>query len=282
MQFAHPLFKVNYFKIKQFLNVLSFKLKDIKNSHEWSSQEKEIIDDTVERFNKMSKIKMYENQYFNDNKSGAHKQNVDSKSNKYYLNKKPYKDEHNGWQKKSNYQQPCSSTSIVHEKHSTSNKNSSYHKLKTKHDLIKPLKNSSKETSESMLSLNDSNIDSKLKKFECKHNSLDNLHVVSMESNSARISSDFRTRGRGGMKYNSQNRQNRFQNQGKLLQNNDNYNDFQHARGGQKWRVPRQNNLSNDQKLNNSDTNGNRKLYKQNVDNTESQLPSKLPNSKLK
>lgn len=269
LQFAHPLFKVNHFKVKQFLNVLSFTLKNIKSSHEWSCQEKEIIDDTVERFNKMSKIKMYDNQYFNNIKMDAHRQHFDSNSNK-----KPYNGKHNEWQKKSNYQQPCSSTSIdrnnIHEKYSTSN-NKSYHKLKTNHDPIKPLKNSSNEISESMLSLNDSNtIDSKLKKFERKHNSLDNIHVVSIESNPARTPADFRTRGRGGgIKSYSQNRQNRFQNQGKLLQNNNNYNDFQHAQGGQKWRAPHKNNSNNDQKFKNGDTNGNRKPYKHNVDITE-------------
>lgn len=279
LQFAHPLFKVNNFKTKQFLNVLSFKLRAMKNAHEWSPQEKDIVDDTVVRFNKMSKLKIYENQYINDINTSTHKQNFYSNTNNYYSNKKPY-NEHNKWQKKSN-QKPCTSTSINqnydHEKYSTSNKEPSYHKLKTKHDLIKPLKNSSNEISESMLSLNDSNsIDSKFKKFERKHNSLDDIHVVSMERNSAFLPSHIKTHSRG----NSQNRQNRFQNQGKLLRNRENYNNFKHSHGGHKWPVPRQNN--NDQNLKNSDTNENKKQCKQNVDDTDSQIHKNCSHSKSK
>lgn len=248
--------------MKQFLNVLSFKLKTIKSSHEWSSQEKEIIDDTIERFNKMSKLKMYQNQYFDDIKTGAYKQNFNSKSNK-----KPNNGNHNEWKKKSNYQQPSTSKGIdqndVHEKYSASIKKSPYQKIKTEHNLIKPLENSS-EISESMCDLNNSNnFESKFKKFEHKHNSLDNIHFVPVKGSSAFTFSESRTHGRGSNNSCSQNQRNSSLNQGNMFLNH-----FLHTQRSKKLHGPRKSNSINFKMLKNNDTNGNNKPRKQN-DNTE-------------
>uniref|UniRef100_A0A2S2PAG1 Uncharacterized protein n=1 Tax=Schizaphis graminum TaxID=13262 RepID=A0A2S2PAG1_SCHGA len=59
--FTYPLFKINGFKPKQFLNVLSIKIKELVNNNKWSSEERKIIDNTYDRFNKISKLNFYDN-----------------------------------------------------------------------------------------------------------------------------------------------------------------------------------------------------------------------------
>lgn len=102
-QFAFPLYKLNeLFKARQFLNMLSTKVKHITSNHKWSTEEKEMIEDTLNRFNCMVKVKIYGNQNSIQNKFVAQKQSYGQNSNEKYHNKTQYivKNNKSNWQKR--------------------------------------------------------------------------------------------------------------------------------------------------------------------------------------
>lgn len=70
MQYVIPLFKVDgYDKNNNFLEVLSLKVEFLANHYKWSNHEKATIYDTMKRFNIMSQVNMYVNQFFIDCKN---------------------------------------------------------------------------------------------------------------------------------------------------------------------------------------------------------------------
>lgn len=237
LQFAVPLFKVNgYFKPKQFLNVLSLKLKTVVSSHEWSSQEKEVIDNTFERFNKISKSDWYTNKFFDDGKTGAHKQSNNYFPNKNYTHRKSYDGKLNdNWRKQSKLHTKDINQNYGQEKYHPLNNSPFSHKKKNEKGFS--------QTNDSMLSLKDS----KLKKFEHKRNFFGNLHVVSVENGSTLTPFNFETCGR------LENKSNWSQSPCASPQIYDSHH-FQHTRGGQQFPTSSQNRYSNhNQKLDNNE-----------------------------
>lgn len=84
-QFTYPLFNIKgYFQPKQFLNLLSIKIKELAYSIPLSIDERKIIDDTINKFNKMSTTKMNETKNFKADLSDFHKQSYDNSSNNKY------------------------------------------------------------------------------------------------------------------------------------------------------------------------------------------------------
>jgi len=205
------LFKVDgYFRPKQFLNVLSINVKELIKNNKWSIEEKKIIDNTFDRFNKISRLQFYDNRCNRDNNKISFHNKNESNSNERYPKNKPYNNTQNkSWRKQKN-QLSENGPNNSHKNQSASkyiDHNKSFEKQgalddqktpKHQHKAIDsnfklPIKNSIEPTN----SLNDSNnIETKLKKFENKFNSLKNVHVVSLENSS--INKSFsRPLGRG-------------------------------------------------------------------------------------
>lgn len=223
-QFAFPLYKLNqFFKPKQFLNVLSTKIKHITSNHEWSTEENEIIMDTLNRFNCMVKVKTYGNQNYVWNKFAAQKQSYDKNSNEKYHNKTQnnvkYK---SNWQKrqtngleiksnKNNYKQP-STSNMTSRKHNE-NKNAD-------DNLKKPLKigsnNKSYQLHKSTENLNNSENnknETMIKKVETQYGSIENLTEVTKNYSTQKSKMyGFHSKGSAGNKSYLQNRSNESKN----------------------------------------------------------------------
>lgn len=142
-QFAYPLYKLNeLFKTRQFLNMLSTKVKHITSNQEWSAEENEIIRDTLNRFNCMLKVKTYGNQNCIQNKFVAQKQSYDKTSNEKYHNKTQYNVKNkSNWQKRQMNCLEIKSNKNNHKQPSTSNANTLHHEnINVNDNLKKPIK----------------------------------------------------------------------------------------------------------------------------------------------
>lgn len=203
LQYAYPSFKVNgYFKPKRFFYLLSASLENITVRYEWSKDEKEIVDDTMKRFNKLSIIKIEVNQNSDNNRSGF-RERIRNNNSRY-----PNKYAHNNRNNEQNWRkyQGNSSKNEVYGKQNTLNDDKSY------------------QYHESMNNnLSDPNyIDAKLKKFESQNKY--NMHSVPFENNST--DNKLSSYGKCGRSNNRppQIRQERSQNSeaGSLFKNNSN------------------------------------------------------------
>lgn len=225
------MFKINGFKPKQFLNVLSIKIKELVNNNNWSLEEKKIIDDTFDRFNKISKLNIYDSRFNDDNKTAFHNKN----NAKMYPNNKPYnnnnREKNESWRKQKVDSSSQNESNNIHQRQFASkyvNQKISLEKHGAR--VVEPITNQHKEMynsfelpvkipNESMKSLNNSDsIEIKQKKFENKFSSLGNLHVVSLEQNSIKRPFSSRIYDKNGNRYgdskpNWRNQQNISQNQ---------------------------------------------------------------------
>lgn len=172
-----------------------------------------MVDNTFNQLNKISKLNLYDNQYNDDNKTAHHGKN-EANSKRGYHNNKPFNNDrkNESWRKQkvddlsenvSNNRRQCQFAS----NHINQNKclekycdlnikpSTSEHKvIKSNLPIKKPV--------EPMNNLdNPDNIESKLKKFENKFSSSDNLHVVALERNNINKPFSSRTRGRGSNRY---------------------------------------------------------------------------------
>ncbi|CAI6350792.1 unnamed protein product [Macrosiphum euphorbiae] len=279
--FAHPLFKVNGFKPKQFLNVLCLRVKEIINKNKWNADEKIMVDNTFDRLNKISKLHFYDSQYNNDNKTDFHNIN-ETNSKKEYYNRKPYNNNRNteSWrkQKVDDLSENVSNNSRQHQfalNHINQNKHlEKYSDLTTEpstseHKVIYnnlPVK-------KSIEPMNSDSMETKLKKFENKFSSLGNLHVVSIEKNSINKPFSSRTHGRGTNRYGGYKPS--WRNQQDDSQNQDSYEIFHsHGIDSQHSQEYKNEYPKNQQDRNPRHKFGNRPLssgsYKKDIDDTES------------
>ncbi|XP_026822086.1 uncharacterized protein LOC113560423 [Rhopalosiphum maidis] len=217
--FTYPLFKINGFKPRQFLNVLSIKIKELVNNNKWSLEEKKIIDETFDQFNEISKLN-----FNDDNKTTFYRKN----DTKMYPNNKG---KNESWRKQKVDLSSQNEFNNIHQRQFASkyvNQKKSFEKHGAR--VIEPLTNQHKEMynsfelpvkipNESMKILNNSDsIETKQKKFENKFSSLGNLHVVSLEQNSIKRPFSSRIYDKSGKKYGGfksswRNQQNVSQNQ---------------------------------------------------------------------
>ncbi|XP_022179430.1 uncharacterized protein LOC111040046 isoform X1 [Myzus persicae] len=214
--FAHPLFQVNGFRPKQFLNVLLKEVKELvnkKNTLDWTLEEKKMIDNTLDQLNKISKLHFYDNQYNDNIKSTFHTKN-EANSNRGYHNNKPYNNRKNeSWRKqkvdlsgnesKSSRQHHFASKHINQDKFLEKHMDINIKPSTSQHKVIENnIKLPVKTPIEPINSLNNSDsIETKLKKFDNKFSSLGDLHVVSLENNSINKPISSRTHGRGSNRY---------------------------------------------------------------------------------
>lgn len=212
--FANPLFKVNGFKPKQFLNILSMQVKQLVKYYKWNPEEKKMIDNIFERLIGISKLG-----FNDDNKTAFHSEN---ETKRYPNNNR----RHESWRKqKVDSSENLSSKSQQHpfsfKKSLENHRAPVIEPLTNQHKLIDksvelPLKTPIDEPTKS---LKDSNsVETKLKKFENKFSSLGNLHVVSLENNSIKKPFSSRVHVRDINRYNGsrpswRNQQNVSQNQ---------------------------------------------------------------------
>lgn len=257
------MFQVNgLFKSKQFLNALFVKVNEIKLRHGWSTEENKIIEDTLNRFNKIAEVKMYGNKFVNNNKTFHHNQSFDNNSNKRYPNTNSNDD---NWRKQSNsikndsniktmtsscgqlsteksYIKPNSqnhdsnknnyrpSFSKNIEQNEPNDKNGALNKKyhvdqnkRTGKNIDGEFNNhKSNQLHESINNFND--IEEKLKKFQTKYSSLDNVMFELMKNNSkfSRPSScGMRDTTKGNIESNWQNHSKEYHNEdGRSVQNN--------------------------------------------------------------
>lgn len=229
------MFKIDgVFRTKQFLNVLTLKVKHVLNL-KWSIEEKKIIENTFKRFNKISKLNIYDNSFNHDNKTDFHKRN-EANSNKRY----PYNNIKNqSWRKqkvdssdnRTNNSQKYQSASkyfnhnksVENHRHLDINLSTNQHKVIDDNFQL-PIKKCDDPINE--VNLNDSNIiQSKLKKFENKFSSSRDLNIILSENKSINTPSSSRMRGRGICRYNGnkpswRNQQDDYQNQDNPIFNN--------------------------------------------------------------
>jgi hypothetical protein len=154
------MFKINeLFKTKQFLNALSLRVNNLIRLHDWTKEEKEIVKGTLDNFNIMLKVQLYENQHVED-------KNKYDKKNLFYNRSK-------NWQKQQVY---LSSKNIDKTK-----KNSVYNKEPPAHKSTE-IRNSSRSL---QLGISENDLNSiDPKKFEKQYSSSENLHVVSIKNES--------------------------------------------------------------------------------------------------
>lgn len=191
--FAYPLFNVNGFRPKQFLNVLSVKVKELINN-KWTSEEKEMIDNTFNRLNKISNLRFYNNEYNNNNKIAFHCKN-EGNLNIRHPNNKTFNNrgENESWRKQK--VDLSQNASINSNKHQFASKYINQNKSLKKHgDLDIELSTSQHKVIDDSFKLpvqksiepmnSSDSIEAKLKKFESKFNSSADLHIMSLEKNS--------------------------------------------------------------------------------------------------
>lgn len=223
------MFKVNgIFKAKQFLNALSMKVNNLIRHHEWGNEEKENVKDTLDHFNRMTKVQLYESQHFEDKKKNY------SYTNKRFNNRNLLNDSHieNRQKKQVNSTKSDIDLNKNHRYPSTSkSQNKTYEKKSAVFNKESPaLRNkgtegSSRSSFELHTSVKDLNrVD--LKKFEKQYSSSENLHVVSVKNEST-----FKpVGGRGRQNWRSQQDRSKIQG-GRTFHNNRHNNDSQHAQG---------------------------------------------------
>ncbi|XP_025197118.1 uncharacterized protein LOC112595929 [Melanaphis sacchari] len=208
--FAYPLFKVNGFRNKQFLNALSITVKELVNNHKWSLEEKKTIHNTFDRFIQISKLHFYDSHFNDDNKTSFHNKNEAKKYpyNKSYNNNKSefrqkLKVDFSENKSNSSHQHQFASKDINKNKYLKKHSALVTEPLTNQHKLIdNNFKLSVKTSIDSMKSLNNSdNIKTKLKKFENKFSSSDNLHVVSLENNPFKTPFKNQIHNRGNNRY---------------------------------------------------------------------------------
>jgi hypothetical protein len=218
------LFHINGFRPNQFLNVLSIKLNELVNNNKWSLEEQKMINNTFDRFNKISKFNLHDGCFNDDNKTTFHSKN----DTKMYLNNKG---KNESWRKQKVDLSSQNEFNNIHQRQFASkyvNQKNSLEKHGAR--VVEPLTNQHKEMynsfelpvkipNESMKSLNNlDSIETKQKKFENKFSSLGNLHVVSLEQNSIKRPFSSKIYDKSGNRYgdskpNWRNQQNVSQNQ---------------------------------------------------------------------
>lgn len=181
------------------------KVNSVIRHHEWRKEEKEIVKDTYDRFDKMAKVQLYKNQH-------VEKKEYDNNSNKRY-SKKNFCESHVGNLRKKqinisskndtdldrikNHQYPSDSINISQHK-TLEKRNAVFNKGSPIHKNIITDESTSRSFFQSHTSMNNLNcIDSK--KFEKQYSSED-IHVVSVKNES-----NFKPpngSGRGGYKQN--------------------------------------------------------------------------------
>lgn len=234
LQFAFPLYKLNeLFKAKQFLNMLSTKVKYITSNQKWSTEENEIIRDTVNRFNCMVKVKTYENKNCIQNKFAAQKQSYDKSSNEKYHNKTQYivKNKSN-WQKRQMNCLEIKSNKNNCKQTSTSNMTNRIHheNNNTNDNLKKPLKigsnNKSYQLHKSIENLNNSKNnknETMIKKVETQNSSMENLLKLTKNYSTQKSKTyGSHSKGSAGNKSNWQNQSNKSKNHCSPRENNSN------------------------------------------------------------
>lgn len=217
------------------------------NYHEWNKEEKEIIDDTYNWLNNISKSRTHGNQFVGDNKIGFQ----DSTSNGVYSNKKPYIDRNNecsNWRKKQvnsseyyfnkNNSHHSSSKNIDRNENNLNNFDSN--KEFPTHTNKETDKNFKKEFNNKKSDKNNLNYSSIVDKFKTKHGSIDNLHV-SEENDSILRPNNYRSYSNRNNKFNWRNQPDGFKNQnGRSFQNNHNhFNNTQRVQEGKNsgWQI---------------------------------------------
>lgn len=92
------------------------RVKHIKTYHNWNAEEKETIENTFDRFEEMSKLNLYENQFVDHHKTVDCKQNYGNHSNQQYPYRTSYNDKNNesNWRKQPKFR-PSSPINIGHQ-----------------------------------------------------------------------------------------------------------------------------------------------------------------------
>lgn len=185
------MFKVDGFKPQQFLNILYLNVKGLLN-HKWSIEEKKVIDNTFDRFDKISKLYIDEHQFINDNDDNIR---VEANSNRYSYNELYNKKKNESWRKLKvelsengsiKNQQHQSASKCIYQRNYLEKQSipgieppTSQHKVIVNNFKL-PINNFIK----SVKMLKHSNgVESKLTTFENRFNSSRNVHI-SLEKNS--------------------------------------------------------------------------------------------------
>lgn len=198
-------------------------------NQEWSNKEEKIdFDELFDKFNKMSQIKIVENQFLSDNKMKYHKEERHNNSNRYPKNNKLgfHKQSYNNFSKRT----PNKTSANVKNNEFNGQKNKVISKnYVAKHnncvsasqnidennetnDILKKIsKEGPNNEKSSQLHKPDSssNINAKFKKFESEFKSLGNLHRVTIENDFTykKLSSGQKDKNNANLKWhNKQNR----------------------------------------------------------------------------
>ncbi|XP_050432046.1 uncharacterized protein LOC126840397 isoform X2 [Adelges cooleyi] len=105
--FAYPLFRVTTggFKPKQFLRILSSKIDEFRSSNIWVGDEKKTVLETIDKFDKMSRVKLY------GNIDNQNQQNENNNMNKPYPRNQSVRGR--GVNRSNNWQRTSSTYSIT-------------------------------------------------------------------------------------------------------------------------------------------------------------------------
>ncbi|XP_060836483.1 uncharacterized protein LOC132919152 [Rhopalosiphum padi] len=203
--FALPLFHVNGFRPNQFLNVLSIKLNELVNNNKWSLEERKMIDNTFDRFNKISKFNLYDGCFNDDNKTTFHSKN----DTKICLN---IKGKNESWRKQKVDLSSQNEFNNIHQRQFASKYVNQKNSLE-KHGArgVEPLTNQHKEMYNSF-------------ELPIKIHNETNLHVVSLEQNSIKRPFSSRIYDKSGNRYGDS--KSSWRNQQNVSQNQNNFETF--------------------------------------------------------